>query len=128
MRKLISSLLFLVLISYPVYAETIIYDVITPYPNKIIQIDDLTNIKYIDEYTYSIYLNGSYLGEYAKGDKIQIPDNTDVTIVIPSAIKQKLNANSFSAMIGVGFYAFMQYGVYIVLMIAIVVYLLKRRR
>jgi len=108
-------------------AETIIYDTITPSNYKILQIDDVTNIKYVDEYKYSVYLNGSFLGEYEKGDKIQIADNSNVTIVIPANIKHQLNSNAFAAMIGVGFYSFMQYGVYIVIIMIIIVYLIRRK-
>ena len=108
-------------------AETIIYDTITPSNYKILQIDDVTNIKYVDEYKYSVYLNGSFLGEYEKGDKIQITDNSNVTIVIPANIKHQLNSNAFAAMIGVGFYSFMQYGVYIVIIMIIIVYLIRRK-
>jgi len=108
-------------------AETIIYDTITLSNYKILQIDDLTNIKYVDEYKYSVYLNGSFLGEYEKGDKIQITDNPNVTIIIPANIKHQLNSNAFAAIIGVGFYSFMQYGVYIVIIMISLVYLIRRK-
>jgi len=109
-------------------AETIIYDTITPSNNSIIQIDDLTNIKYLDDYTYSIYLDNRYLGEYKKGDKIEIPDNSNITIVVPANIKHELNSNAFAAMLGVGFYAFIQYGIYIIIAILVLMYVTKRRR
>lgn len=111
-----------------VKGETIIYDTITPYNNSIIQIDDLTNIKYLDEYKYSVYINDRFLGEYSKGDKIEVSDNSSITIVVPANIKQKLDSNSFTQMIGVGFYGFMQYGIYVILLIIIILYITKRRR
>lgn len=111
-----------------VRGETVIYDTITPYNNSIIQIDDMTNIKYLDEYTYSVYLNDRYLGEYSKGEKIEVPDNSSITIVVPANIKQKLDSNSFTQMLGVGFYGFMQYGIYIIISIVILMYVTKRRR
>lgn len=128
MRKIIISLIFLLFLANSVHAETIIYDTITPYNNSIIQIDDLTNIKYLDEYTYSVYVDNRFLGEYSKGEKIEVPDNSTILIVVPANIKQELNSNSFIQMLGVGFYAFMQYGVYIIIVIAIFLYLIKRRR
>jgi len=111
-----------------VSAETIIYDTVTPTNYSIIQIDDLTNIKFIDEYKYSVYVDNRFLGEYSKGDKIEVPDDSSVTIIVPAQIKQKLNSNTFIQMIGVGFYSFMQYGIYIILFIFIILYIIKRRR
>jgi len=111
-----------------VSAETVIYDTVTPTNYSIIQIDDLTNIKFIDEYKYSVYVDNRFLGEYSKGDKIEVPDDSSVTIIVPAQIKQKLNSNTFIQMIGVGFYSFMQYGIYIILFIFIILYIIKRRR
>lgn len=109
-------------------AEVIIYDTITPINNSIIQIDDLTNIKYLDDYTYAVYLDNRYLGEFAKGDKIEVPDNSNISIVVPANIKHELNSNAFAAMVGVGFYAFIQYGIYIIFAILVLMYVTKRRR
>jgi len=111
-----------------VSAETVIYDTVTPTNYSIIQIDDLTNIKFLDEYKYSVYVDNRFLGEYSKGDKIEVPDESSITIIVPAQIKQKLNSNTFIQMIGVGFYSFMQYGIYIILFIFIILYIIKRRR
>ncbi len=126
-NTLLLFILSLVFVS-AAHAETIIYDTVTPINNSIIQIDDLTNIKYLDEYKYAIYLDNKYLGEYYKGDKIEIPDNVNVTIVVPANIKHELDSNAFAAMLGVGFYAFIQYGIYIIIAILVLMYVTKRKR
>lgn len=126
--KLIITLLFLLFLANSVSGETIIYDTITPYNYSILQISDISNIKYIGEDTYSVYSNNRFLGDVLKGEKIEIPDNSNITIVVHSNIKQKLDSNSFAQMLGVGFYGFMQYGVYVIIFIVIILYVTKRRR
>lgn len=100
-------------------AETVIYDNLTTSQYKSIQIDDITNVKYLDEYNYKVYIDGNYLGEYKKGDIISVPDGSEVLIFIPSNIKQSINADNLASMVGVGFYAFMQYGIYIIIILLV---------
>lgn len=118
---------FLCLISF-VSAETIIYDNITIGQYKSIKINDVTNIKYVNEYNYDIYLNDSFYGTFAKGEIILIPDNVAFRIVPATEIKTSLNANTFTSMIGAGFYSFMQYGVYIIIFFIVITWIFKRRR
>lgn len=49
------------------------------------KIDDTMNN--VVEYKYEVYLNNTFIGYYSKGENIFIPDNTNVTIYIPSPIK-----------------------------------------
>lgn len=81
-RTIIYFFLLLTLINIS-SAETIIYDSVSPSDLKTISISDDLNIGTINEYSYSVYLNGSYLGEYSKNDKIFFPDNANVTIFLP---------------------------------------------
>jgi len=79
---LILALLFLI---QSVSGETIIYDNLTTSQYKIIQLDDDLNIGYLNEYTYDVYINNSFLGTYIKGEKIFVPDNSEVSIYIPKS-------------------------------------------
>jgi hypothetical protein len=44
------------------------------------------NYKIISDYKYDVYIDNSYLGSYKKDEKIFIPDNSNITIYIPSPI------------------------------------------
>ena len=70
---------------FPAAGETIIYENITTSQYKIITIDDDLNIQLINDYSYDVYLNNSFLGSYKKGEKIYIPDNMTVSIYIPDS-------------------------------------------
>ena len=78
----ILGLLFLL---QPVSGETIIYDNLTTSQYKVVMLDDDLNIGYLNEYTYDVYVNNSFLGTYVKGEKIFIPDNSEVSIHIPTS-------------------------------------------
>jgi hypothetical protein len=69
-----------------VSSESIIYDNLTVSNYKIIQITDDMNYKIISDYKYDVYIDNSYLGSYKKDEKIFIPDNSNITIYIPSPI------------------------------------------
>ncbi len=74
---------FIILFVNLTHAETIIYDNLTTSNYKVIILNDDLNIKYINDYSYDIYLNDAYLGNYHKNDKIFIPDDSNITIYIP---------------------------------------------
>jgi len=78
-------LLFLSLFIVSVKADTnIIYDNITTSQYKIIKLDD--SIVNLMDSKFEIYINGQFLGYYTKNENIFIPDNSNVTIFIPSDI------------------------------------------
>lgn len=81
MRKLFLIFLFLFLIN-SASAEIIIYDNITTSQYKFIKIIDDSNIKILNEYKYEILINGLYYGTFEKDEIIQIPDNSNITILI----------------------------------------------
>jgi len=121
-------LIYILLCAQIVAANTIIYDPITPNQYKSVTIDDISNINYLDSYKYKIFINDTYYGEYAKGEQIIIPDNSSIKIIIPANIKQTLSANNFVSIISVGFYSFMQYGIYIIIIIFVLYWILQRKR
>lgn len=77
----------LILLPNIVKAENVIYDNITSSNYKIIKIEDNLNINYINEYQYEVYLNNFFFGYFKKDELIYIPDNSNITIIIPSPIK-----------------------------------------
>ena len=95
MRKRNRTLyLFLILIMLVniVSAETIIYDNITTSNYKVIKIGvDNLNIQNINEYSYEVYLNGTLLGYYKKGENVFIPDTSNISIWIPTPIKTNID-------------------------------------
>ena len=121
------SMLVILLSSYAGLAETVIYDNVTTSNLKCVQIDEITNIKFLDEYKYRILLNGSYLGDYGKWDCIFVNDGANLQIIVPSNIKQNLNPNWLLSTAGVLFYGFIQYGWYVVLALALAYWILRRR-
>lgn len=123
--KGIYILILILMLIPPAYADA--FGNITTSEYRCLFIDDISNIKYINSYNYSVFVNDTYLGEYAKGDCIEVPNNTSIIIYPPSNIKQNINANNFASMIGVGFYAFMQYGIYIIIILLVIWYRRKRR-
>mgnify|MGYP001302718923 CR=1 FL=1 len=94
MRRLLFLVLFLSLIA-PAHSENVIYDTITPSLYNYITIDDDLNIKYINDYSYDVMINGSYIGTYKKGDKIFVNDGANVAIYVP-----KGNINTDTGTVG----------------------------
>ncbi|MDO9357272.1 MAG: hypothetical protein Q7T55_26480 [Solirubrobacteraceae bacterium] len=90
---IIFSIIIVLMLSYPVKAETIIYDNITSSNYKILKIDDISNIKILNEYGYEVYINDYYIGNYKKDENIFIPDNSNITIFITSPIKTDFNTS-----------------------------------
>jgi len=89
--SLLIILLLLFGITPTVNAEVIIYDNLTTTPYKTFTLDDDMNIAYIMEYGYKVYINDQYLGEFKKGQSFEYPDNSNITIYVPSPIKTDLN-------------------------------------
>lgn len=83
--------LFLIILSVfliPVKADTvIIYDNITVSQYKYITLESFGDIPLLDDYEYEVLFNNNFVGNYKKTDKIFYPDNTNITINIPSFIK-----------------------------------------
>lgn len=129
MNKLISIFVFfLIFFSATASAEYIIYDNITIGQYKSIVIKDITNMKYLNSYDYDIYLNDSFYGTYQKNELILVPDGVSIRIIPTNEVKTSLSSNTFTSMIGAGFYSFMQYGIYIILLFFIITWLVKRKR
>jgi hypothetical protein len=74
-------------------AQTLIYDNISTSNYKLLKIDDVSNIKILNEYGYEVYINNSYLGTYKKDENIFIPDNSNIIIFIPSVIKNDFSSS-----------------------------------
>ena len=94
-------------------AETVIYDNISTSNYKVLKIDDITNFKYLNEYPYVIYIDGNLYGKFQKDEEIMIPDNSEVTIYVPSPVKSDL-ASSYDlgkSILGMGFFLFLGFGV-----------------
>lgn len=81
--------LFLILLAFsiPVKAENIIYDNITSSNYKYLMLDEINYFGLLSDYKYDVLLNGSFIGSYEINEKIFIPDNSNITVVIPSPIK-----------------------------------------
>jgi hypothetical protein len=88
---MVGVLIFLLFFSINVNATTNIYSELTPTIYKVIIITDDLNYKILTDYKYDVYVNNSFLGSYAKDEKIFIPDNSNITIYIPSPIKTDFN-------------------------------------
>lgn len=55
--------------------------------SKVLKIDDIANINYINEYPYEVYINNSLYGTFQKGQNILIPDNSNIMIYVSTPIK-----------------------------------------
>ena len=107
---IIVTLLFLINIAS---AETVIYDNISTSNYKVLKIDDITNFKYLNEYPYVIYIDGNLYGKFQKDEEIMIPDNSEVTIYVPSPVKSDL-ASSYDlgkSILGMGLFLFLGFGI-----------------
>lgn len=91
---------------------------------KILKIDDPTNFKYINDYPYVVFLNGSYYGNFTKDQEIYIPDGAEVIIYIPSPIKSNFAASYDlgKSILGMGFFLFLGFG-----LCALVAYIIIRK-
>jgi|SRR3972149_601236 len=86
MKYLFYFLIFFVVFITNVNAETIIYDDITTSNFKLLKIDDIANIKHINEYNYDVLINNSFYGTFGINDNIFIPDNSSIQIYIKETI------------------------------------------
>ena len=106
MKKVILIFFILIFLCSNVKAETIIYDNLTTNSYKSIRIYDDLDIKYINEVQYEVYIDNQFLGYYSKDELIFIPDNSNVSIYIPSNINtdfENVYSNSKSyIIIGIG--------------------------
>ena len=106
MKKVIFIFFILIFLCSNVKAETIIYDNLTTNSYKSIRIYDDLDIKYINEVQYEVYIDNQFLGYYSKDELIFIPDNSNVSIYIPSNINidfENVYSNSKSYfIIGIG--------------------------
>lgn len=109
-----------------VSAETIIYE--NTY--KTIQITDAGNIPLINEYSYDVYFNETWIGRYEKYENIYIPDGTNVSINIVSPVltnpQDTYTVGKSILIVGVmGFF-----GIFIIIIAIVLIFgwLLRRRR
>ena len=112
------GILSILLLTFPqiVKSESIIYDNITTSQYKILKIKDDINIKYINDYEYTIFLDGNYYGKFKKDENILIPDNSNVVIHLNENIKYDVS-NAYdivkpSLIIIVGF--FLSFGIFFI--------------
>jgi hypothetical protein len=89
---IIISLIAILFISIPVKAENIIYDTLTTSNYKTFRINDDINYKVLNEYSYDVYINDSYLGTYKKDDLIYYPDNSNISIYLPKGIQTDIKS------------------------------------
>ena len=54
------------------HAITIIYDNITTSNLKVLKIDDVANIKYLNDYPYEVYIKFMMLEKYEKNMEVKI--------------------------------------------------------
>lgn len=124
MKKIIIFLIFCIFIINNVNAETIIYDNITSSNYKTIRISDDLQLPVVNEYKYEVYINNNFTGYYSKNDLIFIPDNSNITIYVPS------NFNTdFEKSFDVGksiFYIGLMYLIGFALIIFIVIILIRK--
>ncbi len=91
---------------------------------KILKIDDPTNIQYLNDYRYIVFLNGSLYGNFSKDEEIAIPDGAEVTIYVPSPVKADF-ASSYDlgkSILGMGFFFFLGFG-----LLALVAFIVIRK-
>ena len=84
--KIILIIALVLLLTVPTGAD-VFYDNITQSNYKTIIINDDLNYKYLNEYKYDVYINGFYQGSYKIDEKIFIPDNSNITVYVPSPVK-----------------------------------------
>jgi len=91
MNKIFSIMILIIFSIQIVNAETIIYDIPSTSNLKVIKIDDIANVKYLNEYPYEVYINGSFYGTFKEDDNILIPDGANVLIYASPQIKTDFN-------------------------------------
>jgi hypothetical protein len=91
--------MLLLLFVFPVSAETVIYENITTEGYKYITINDNMNLKYINDYSYDVVLNGYFLGSFAKGEKIYLPNNSNIIVSFKAPISSEVNQDIFTSVI-----------------------------
>ena len=90
--KIILIIISLAIFMIPANAEIIIYDNITTSQYKTLIIQDNQNIKYLTDYTYKVFINGNYFGDFKEDEIIQFPDNSDIIVFAQSPIKTDLKS------------------------------------
>lgn len=98
-NKAFIFLLITAIFIQPALSETLIYDNISAAGYKYLVIQDDLNIKYINEYTYDVELNGYYMGSYKKGEKIFYPDNSTLNIHFKAPITTEISSNIMGTVI-----------------------------
>ena len=84
---IIGVLLILLAFSIPVKSDTnIIYDNITVSQYKFITLSELNIIPLLPDYKYKVLINNNFVGFYGKDENIFYPDNSNITVIIPSPI------------------------------------------
>jgi len=91
MNKIFSIMILIIFSIQIVNAETIIYDIPSTSNLKVIKIDDIANVKYLNEYPYEVYINGSFYGTFKKDENILIPDGANILIYASPQIKTDFN-------------------------------------
>jgi hypothetical protein len=118
MKKILLTIILMLCIGVA-NAEIIIYDNITTSNLKILKIDDIGNIKYLNEYPYEIYINDSYYGSFQKNENILIPDNSRILIYASPQIKTDLNSayDVGKVYLTLGIMYFIGFGILILLLV-----------
>lgn len=75
----------------PAKSTTLVYDTIDSQTYKTVIIKDFINIKNINEYEYSVYLNNSFYGNFKQNEQILVPNGSEISIYVPTPIKTDLS-------------------------------------
>lgn len=86
---LAAAIIILILLSslVPVHAETIY----VTSPDKTVQVSNDLCIKYLADCNNAVYLNGYFLGYYKNSQLIEVPDGSDLLVVLDDPINTNLD-------------------------------------
>jgi len=93
MKYKISIVLLLLLFEFyltPVQAETVIYDNITTSQYKTLKVTSDLCINYLTDCQNEVYINGLFSGYSREGEVLQVPDGSDVRVVLEDPINTNL--------------------------------------
>ena len=132
--KLILIIIALTLFLIPsfVKASPVIIDDTPDAQNlKTFIIEDKANIKFINEYEDPVYFNDNLYGKFKQNEEIFYPDNTNITIGIPSKITTDTSNiwETFVKPLSVNIIGFpLTYGILIIIVIYFIYWILNKRR
>lgn len=95
---------------------------------KSIIISDLTNIKYLNQYNYSIFINDTYYKDIQLNEILLYPDNENITIYIKNNINTNIDDtyNIGKIYLTLGIMYFLGFGILILIIVIIGRKIIKR--